>query len=162
VDSRKRANGDRRITIDPGNDELPVDWYHTNGELIELVSANDIVATLAQRLRPRERAVLRGLANGLVLHEIAVELKLSYPTALKCRRTIAALTIRLGISPPAQSTKLPDAEDRIAARYWPFNPVLGKDRKVLPRKQAILNTNRSSPRGTPCARRGHKPVPERI
>ena len=108
VDSRKRANGDRRITIDPANDQLPVDWYHTNGELIELVSAQDIVSTLACRLEPRERAVLRGLANGLVLREVAVELNLSYPTALKCRRRIAALTSRLGISSPARSSKLPE------------------------------------------------------
>ena len=105
VDSRKRANGDRRITIDPANDQLPVDWYHTNGELIELVSAHDIVSTLASRLEPRERAVLRGLANGLVLREVAVELSLSYPTALKCRRRIAALASRLGISSPARSAR---------------------------------------------------------
>jgi hypothetical protein len=33
-----------------------------------------------------------GLADGQVLREIAFELRLSYPTALKCRRTIAAVT----------------------------------------------------------------------
>jgi len=103
VDSRKRANEDRRITIDPADDQLPVDWYDTNGELIELVSAHDIVSTLTCRLEPRERAVLGGLAAGLVLREVAVELNLSYPTALKCRRRIAALAIRLGIPSPARS-----------------------------------------------------------
>src|SRR5206468_8181075 len=40
------------------------------------------------------------LADGLVLHDIALKLKVSYPTALKYRRKIAALTIKLGISPP--------------------------------------------------------------
>ena len=102
VDSRKRAHGEMRITIDPANDQLPVDWYHTNGELIELVSAQDIVSTLASRLEPRESAVLRGLADGLRLQEIAVKLNLSYPTVLKYRRKIAALTIKLGISTPSR------------------------------------------------------------
>jgi DNA-binding CsgD family transcriptional regulator len=99
LDSLKRANGDKRITIDGVNEELPVKDYHTNGELFESVCAGDIVSTLAGHLRPRESAVLGGLAEGLVLHDIAVKLKLSYPTALKYRRKIAALAIRLGISP---------------------------------------------------------------
>ena len=111
VDSRKRAHGDKRVTIDSANEQLPVDWYHTNGEIIELVCARDLVLTLASRLEPRERAVLRGLADGLVLREVAVELNLSYPTALRCRRRIAALTSRLGIRSPASSARLPDAED---------------------------------------------------
>src|SRR5437870_13687443 len=63
VDSLKRDHGDKRITIDGVNDELPVDWYHTNGELLEAVSARDIVLTLADHLKPREQDVLEGLAD---------------------------------------------------------------------------------------------------
>src|SRR5213592_4788601 len=129
VDSPKRANGDNRITLDGLNDELPVDWYHTNGELFEMVSARDIIATLALHLDPRESAVLGGLADGLVLHEIAVKLKLSYPTALKYRRRIAALTVRLGISPPPPykraHTRLLRRTSEFVRRYpnVPFNGV---------------------------------------
>ena len=108
VDSPKRANGNNRITIDGTNDELPVDTYHTNGELLDMVSARDIVLTLACHLKPRVGAVLGGLSDGLSLNEIALKLKLTYPTALKYRRNIAALTIKLGISPP-----LPYERDRI-------------------------------------------------
>ena len=100
LDSRKRANGVKRITLDGDNDALPDYGYHTNGELLEVVSAHDIVSALAGRLKPLETAVLGGLADGLVLHDIAVKHNLSYPTALKYRRKIAALTIKLGISPP--------------------------------------------------------------
>ena len=100
LDSRKRASGDNRITLDGDNDALSEDGCHTNGELLEVVSAHDIVSALAGRLKPQESAVLGGLADGLVLHDIAVKHNLSYPTALKYRRKIAALTIKLGISPP--------------------------------------------------------------
>ena len=100
VDSRKRATRDRRITIEPGDDPFPVVLDHASVDLVEWASARDIVSSLARRLPPRERAVLRGLADGLALREVAAALKLSYPTALKSRRRIAALSIRLGISPP--------------------------------------------------------------
>ena len=95
VDSLKRTNGDNRVTIDE-----VVEGYHTNGEFFEGISANDLVSTLAGFLKPNENALLGGLADGLVLQDIALKLKLSYPTALKYRRKIAALTIKLGISPP--------------------------------------------------------------
>ena len=100
VDSLKRTNRDNRVTIDSVSDETPVDGYHTNGEFFEGISANDLVSTLAGFLKPNENALLGGLADGLVLQDIALKLKLSYPTALKYRRKIAALTIKLGISPP--------------------------------------------------------------
>ena len=100
LDSLKRMDQDKRIIIDGVNDELAEDGYHTNGELIELVSARDIAATLARHLKPAEIGVLAGLVDGLVLRDIALRLSLSYPTALKYRRKIAALAIRLGITPP--------------------------------------------------------------
>jgi len=100
VDSLKRDNGDKRITIDGASDELPANWYHTNGELLEAVVTRDIVSTLSLHLKPRENEVLGGLADGLVLRDIARKLEVSYPTALKSRRRIAAVTIKLGICPP--------------------------------------------------------------
>jgi DNA-directed RNA polymerase specialized sigma24 family protein len=100
VDSLKRNNGANRATIDAVSDQSPVDGYHTNGEFFEVISANDLVATLAGFLTPHESALLGGLAEGLVLQDIALKLNLSYPTALKYRRKIAALLIKLGISPP--------------------------------------------------------------
>src|SRR6266540_1373816 len=92
VDSLKRTNRDNRVILDPISDEIPVDDYHTNGEFFEVISAKDLVSTLAGFLKPHESALLGGLADGLVLQDIAVKLKLSYPTALKYRRKIAALT----------------------------------------------------------------------
>src|SRR5262245_50568446 len=100
VDSLKRHNGDNRANIDAVGDETPVEGCHTNGEFFEVISANDLIATLAELLKPHESALLGGLADGLVLQDLAHKLKLSYPTALKYRRKIAALTIKLGISPP--------------------------------------------------------------
>ncbi len=100
LDSLKRAKGENRITIDGVNDEILLDWYHTNGELLDIVSARDLVSTLAGHLKPRENVVLGGLADGLVLHDVAAKFKLSYPTALKYRRRIAEITIKLGVSPP--------------------------------------------------------------
>jgi DNA-directed RNA polymerase specialized sigma24 family protein len=100
LDSLKRANGDNRVSIDSVSDTFLVDGAGTNGELVEMVSARDIVSALARRLKPCESALLGGLADGMVLNDIAVKLKLSYPTALKYRRKIAAMTVKLGISPP--------------------------------------------------------------
>ncbi len=102
VDSLKRANGDKRVPIDEDGDDLAAHGYHTNGELFELVVARDIVSTLSRHLTPNERSVLGGLAHGLLLQEIAAHLNVSYPTALKLRRKIAALTVRLGVSDPVQ------------------------------------------------------------
>jgi DNA-binding NarL/FixJ family response regulator len=53
---------------------------------------------LRHHLKPREQKVLEGLADGLVLREIASECGLSYPTALKSRRKIAEVTTKLGIN----------------------------------------------------------------
>ncbi|MCI0744865.1 MAG: hypothetical protein L0Y58_05600 [Verrucomicrobia subdivision 3 bacterium] len=101
VDSLKRSTGEKRVIIDNFSDALPCDDYHTNGELLEWVSARDMVSTLDLHLRGQEKALLRGLADGMIMREIASELKLSYPTALKYRRKIAATTARLGMGTPA-------------------------------------------------------------
>src|SRR6058998_773890 len=61
VDSPKRARGDKLISLDAIEDEDMLDEHHTNGELFEAVSFQDLVTTLAGHLKPVERLVLRGL-----------------------------------------------------------------------------------------------------
>ena len=103
LDSPKRARGGNRISIEGKDEEPELAEHHTNGEVIETVCVRDLVATLAKELRPNERFVLGGLAAGLTLREVASESRLSYPTALKYRRKIAALALKLGtVAPPAQ------------------------------------------------------------
>ena len=97
VDSYKRAGANNRMTVETG-DEFPLGCYDTNGELFESVSARDMVSTLSCHLRPIEAGVLAGLDEGWRLRDVARELNLFYPTALKYRRKIAGLTVRLGIS----------------------------------------------------------------
>jgi len=98
VDSLKRNSADKRIPIGGNDDEPVLQEYHANGDLFEGVSFQDVVSTVGRQLKPRERRVLDGLANGMVLREIASQLRLSYPTALKCRRAIARVITKLGIS----------------------------------------------------------------
>jgi len=100
LDSFKRARGDNRVAIELWDEELAAGGDPVAGELMEAVSARDIVSTLACHLKPCESALLGGLADGLVLNDIANQLNLSYPTALKYRRRIAAMTVKLGIPPP--------------------------------------------------------------
>ena len=86
--------------IDESDSEATLPEYHTNGELFETVSSQDIFSTLAKHLKPREQVVLRGLAEDLALGEIASKFGISYPTVLKYRRKIGELAIKLGIFRP--------------------------------------------------------------
>src|SRR5262245_5674335 len=99
LDSVKRA-GANRTPIEAVQEGLGKDGYHSNAEFLESVCARDLVSALVRVLKPDEGAVLKGLAEGLLLREVATKLNLSYPTALKYRRKIASLTLRLGIEPP--------------------------------------------------------------
>src|SRR5712672_407973 len=69
LDSLKRASTDNRIALH---------GHRTNGEVFEAVSFADVVSTLKREITPRERQVLSGLANGMVLQEIASEFGISY------------------------------------------------------------------------------------
>ena len=121
VDSYKRGGITTRVTIDTG-DELPAGSYDTNGELFEVVSSRDIVRTLTCHLRPIEAGVLAALDEGWRLREVAAELSLSYPTALKYRRKIAALTVRLGIC----SARAPSKKRSPARVASPFLELDGR------------------------------------
>jgi len=105
VDSPKRAGSANRIAVGWDDTEPALDDYHTNGELLDTVCVRDLVVTLARHLGPRERAVLDGLVEGFVLREIAFKSRLSYPTAIKYRRRIAALALKLGVCAPRKSRK---------------------------------------------------------
>src|SRR2546426_7885742 len=65
VDSPKRARGDKWVRLDGSDAEAALEEHHTNGEMFDAISFQDLVATLASRLKPDERAVLQGLADGL-------------------------------------------------------------------------------------------------
>jgi len=98
LDSPKRARADKWIVLDESDSEATLPEYHTNGEVFEVVSFRDVVSTLARHLKPREQIVLCALAEGFSVGEIASRFGISRPTVLKDRRTITALTVKLGIS----------------------------------------------------------------
>ena len=96
VDSLKR----RRWRVDlPTEEELNAWMTVPNAELnvVSQVQHRELLQQLSGRLTPRERAILRHLAEGLGPREIADRLKLSHPTAIRGRRRIAELVIRLGL-----------------------------------------------------------------
>jgi DNA-directed RNA polymerase specialized sigma24 family protein len=110
LDSPKRANGHKLplegLEEDPG-------LAHRDGDVVQQVSACDLMAALMARLTPRQRRVLSGLAQGMDLREIAAQARLSYPTVLKYRDRIASLvrtlaepaTPRPGVNPRNLSHK---------------------------------------------------------
>jgi DNA-binding CsgD family transcriptional regulator len=100
LDSQKRAHAGNRFALHGTEEDAVLDQFHTDGELFETVSVRDLVSTLTPQLRVAERTVLRGLAEGFILREIATQAGISYPTALKYRRRIAALASRLGVCLP--------------------------------------------------------------
>ena len=105
LDSLKRASGGNRIPIDEDHEDPTLHGHRTNGEVFEAVSFADVVSTLKREITPRERQVLSGLANGMLLQEISSEFGISYPTVLKYRRKLAALATRLGIAQPFSGLK---------------------------------------------------------
>src|ERR1043166_3150368 len=63
LDSTKRGGEEKRLTGYGSEDGQVPEELHTNGELFEAVSFQDVVSTLAGYLKSRERAVLYGLAE---------------------------------------------------------------------------------------------------
>jgi len=106
LDSPKRASTANRLTIDGEEQEPALAEHYSSGEVFETLCVRDLISTLAGRLKPNELSVLGGLAAGFTLREVASKSGLSYPTALKYRRKIAAFAIKLGItSPPTSAQK---------------------------------------------------------
>src|SRR6266478_5320898 len=71
MDSLKRANAVIRIDVYGDDEEPALPGHHANGEVFEAVSFADLVSTLRCQIKPRERQVLSGLADGMVPQEIA-------------------------------------------------------------------------------------------
>ena len=95
IDSSKR----RSLQIELPEDEEMLNglgWAPTENSVPAQVSARECMHLLPRYLTPRERAILRCLAEGFRPREIARHLLLSHPTVNKCRRRIAALATRLG------------------------------------------------------------------
>jgi len=109
VDSLKRVTVDNCMLID----EAELNDYHTNGECFESVSFFDLVLTISGHLRPGEKRVLEGLANGMRLREISRKVGLSYPTALKYRRRIAEVVNRLEQLPVSAGTPTVRSSDSV-------------------------------------------------
>jgi hypothetical protein len=95
VDSLKRSGHAQKVHIDEVVDDGTIERIQTNGDPMEEIFARDIISSLLRHLRPPEQKVLHGLARGLTLREVASELDLSYPTALRYRRKIARLVTKL-------------------------------------------------------------------
>jgi RNA polymerase sigma factor (sigma-70 family) len=90
VDSLKR----RGLRVEMAEEE---ELFGADSCIIGQVEAREIVHQLSRALSPREQAILQCLAEGLGPREIACRLKFSHPVAIKCRRKIAELAVRMGI-----------------------------------------------------------------
>jgi RNA polymerase sigma factor (sigma-70 family) len=103
VDSLKR----RALQVELAEEEERLsESVVTDVCVIGQVQAREIVHQLSRVLTPREQAILHCLADGLGLREIACRLKFSHPVAIKCRRKIAELAVRMGIvARPATTTR---------------------------------------------------------
>ena len=140
IDSSKR----RGMQIDlPEEEELSNSLESSPGELsvTAQVAVRECMHLLPRYLTPRERAILLFLADGFGPREIARHLLLSHPTVNKCRRKIAALAIRLGISPrsPDQSRgpRVPQDDYALAAlrRQPPLDPGTPETPGICVREQ---------------------------
>jgi DNA-directed RNA polymerase specialized sigma24 family protein len=97
VDSPKR----RSLQVELAEDEEEKLSASAGADVcvIGQVQAREIVRQLSRVLTPREQSILHYLAEGLGPREIAGRLNFSHPVALKCRRKIAELVVRMGIVP---------------------------------------------------------------
>jgi DNA-directed RNA polymerase specialized sigma24 family protein len=105
IDSPKRSSDSNRVPINVPDDESSLAELHIESDPVESASFRDLRSALSRQLNSRERVVLDGLATGFRLRDIAAEFNISYPTALKYRRRIAALVSKLGIPRPSAQAK---------------------------------------------------------
>jgi len=98
VDSIKRRAA--QVPLFEEDSEAAEMFEQFTGECRELshACARDIVSSISRRLKPKERAVLHCLADGLSTRDIAKRLNLSSPTVTKYRRNIAGFAAKLGIA----------------------------------------------------------------
>jgi DNA-directed RNA polymerase specialized sigma24 family protein len=96
LDSRKRASHQVELPLELSSFCHPASLI-VESQILDQVSAEDLLAVLMLRLPRRERQVLKLLVAGCNLGEVARQLKISYPTVLKSRRAIATQLGRLGV-----------------------------------------------------------------
>jgi DNA-binding NarL/FixJ family response regulator len=109
VDSRKRCNVRTHLSIDEIQLEFP--WILSRHlRLCPMQSASKTCLRMSRGLSRREQIVLDGLVQGFPLREVAAKFNFSYPSALKYRRRIATLALRLGV----QRTGPPESARRSA------------------------------------------------
>ncbi len=70
-----------------------------DGNVVEEVSARDVLNQLNQRLGPLDRLILGELVSGAGVRETARQLALSHPAIVQRRHRIAAVATRLGFFP---------------------------------------------------------------
>jgi RNA polymerase sigma factor (sigma-70 family) len=105
VDSLKRRASRRPLPEPSEGDESAGFPEEPDESPVPLVCARDMFALLWERLKPAEQEILRHLADGLGVREIAQKLRCSHQAVSKQRRKIAALATQLGISPPPASKR---------------------------------------------------------
>jgi DNA-directed RNA polymerase specialized sigma24 family protein len=95
VDSRKRVIS--RTNLFESNEPMRPELDLTPGchDASAETYLNDDIRVLSARLTPVEKKMLDYLMDGLTLRDTALKLGISFPTALKRRRRIAALFKRL-------------------------------------------------------------------
>ena len=95
VDSNKRREGRMVMATDAEDGEGFPEQVDSGNSVITSVSARELLDLLSKHLEPLERAVLKCLAEGLGMREIARELKMSHTMVIRHRRKIAALVNKL-------------------------------------------------------------------
>ena len=70
------------------------------------VYADDLFATLYQRLEPDEQKILGALVEGFGVRDMEARLKIPHQNVIRSRKRIAALAIKLGVVPPLASSIL--------------------------------------------------------
>jgi len=102
VDSVKRRSGQIPLLEDDEGETPLLEHWTSEHSIFSQISATELLTLLGKRLKPREKAILDCLADGLGAREIARKLKITHPTAIKSRRKIAKLVIELGFSSSGQ------------------------------------------------------------
>jgi RNA polymerase sigma factor (sigma-70 family) len=101
VDSSKR--GQQQVAFPAEHTETAtLQMWINDGAGLSQVSAQEIVGLLERWLTPSKIPVLRGLAEGFGVREIARRIGTSHQTVSKHRRSIARLATQLGITPACQ------------------------------------------------------------
>jgi len=107
LDSPKRHNGklfpsqEFLPNADGAQSGNPHNGEGLNGDVLSVVAEHEIVELLSKRLSSQDWKILKCLAQGLPVREVASKLKLSHTAVVKRRRKIADQARQLGVVPPS-------------------------------------------------------------